>query len=202
MYRKRNEIREKIVDSAKKIFHEKGYSASINEICREAGITRSSFYNQFTSKDAILFYIMESANMPSEDAFDAIMDAPNDFERIWIMVENRLKVLEELGPEIVGAIIPLELNSSFGLIHLPDHIKDRNAKLYRKCMESGIAETLPDPEEMLQLSELSIHALIFEWARLKGSFDLRAECRRFAELTLQIREPYRTSRPTEVDFTR
>ncbi|WP_422122633.1 TetR/AcrR family transcriptional regulator [Planococcus sp. X10-3] len=56
-----NRKKQNIIDAAYALFIDKGYSAtSIQEILDEAGISKGTFYNYFTSKTECLIAIMES----------------------------------------------------------------------------------------------------------------------------------------------
>lgn len=59
---KKNEIKEKIIEAAKKEFLEKGFEkASIRTIASRAGLTKGSIYTYFESKDALFSSIVEPA---------------------------------------------------------------------------------------------------------------------------------------------
>jgi TetR/AcrR family transcriptional repressor of nem operon len=50
----KRDTREKILESARRLFNRKGYAGvSIEEIMREAGLTHGGFYRHFTGKDAL-----------------------------------------------------------------------------------------------------------------------------------------------------
>lgn len=50
----RPNVREKIVDAALVLFHERGYNASgVQDIVVQAGVPKGSFYNHFASKEAL-----------------------------------------------------------------------------------------------------------------------------------------------------
>lgn len=191
MYRKSNEIRKKISDSAMNLFQTKGYSVSISEICDAAGITRSSFYNQFSCKEDILFYLMENANAMSESNLDAFTYADNDFERLWLMVDNRLRIIDDCGPLLTKGLFQLELDQELGIIALTDTIRARCRKLYRNCITQGIVTCTQDPDKVIEYAEHMTHGIIFEWTRRGGSFDLRASSREANEVILGLREDLR-----------
>ena len=59
---------ESIVDAAFRLFADKGYDAtSVDEIAEAAGISRSSFFRSFGSKEAVIF--------PDHDALLAAVEA-------------------------------------------------------------------------------------------------------------------------------
>ena len=191
MKAKSNTIRDKIADTAMHLFKSKGYGISISEICEKAGVTRSSFYNQFSSKDDILSYLMESANDLSRNSFDDFVYADNDFERLWMLVDNRLKIIEDYKPELGKAIFKLELERDLGIISLTEPLRIRIKKLYKNCILQGIAECSYDPDLVIDYGERMTNGIIFEWVRSGGAFDLRAESRRANEMMLGLKKEYR-----------
>ena len=53
--------REKILQSAVELFMEEGYeAASVNDICKNAGVSKGSFYHYFETKQALFLTLMEN----------------------------------------------------------------------------------------------------------------------------------------------
>ena len=48
-------VRDRLLETAARLFYEKGYGATgINEVIKQAGICKASFYHHFKTKDDIL----------------------------------------------------------------------------------------------------------------------------------------------------
>jgi AcrR family transcriptional regulator len=75
-----------IVDTAKRLFSEKGYSATgLREIADKAGVSIGNIYNYFRNKEEIFNSIMDPANLiESFPDFDALLnkDFPNNLGEI------------------------------------------------------------------------------------------------------------------------
>ncbi len=190
MKKKHTEIRKKIVDTSMDLFCKKGLDVSISEICETCGITRSSFYNQFSGKEDVLIFILESANAPTETYFDEFANAENDFERIWLIVDNRLKVLELLSPAFITAGFQINPGKAFEVIGLTDILRRRHLKLYENCIRLGIASPSDNPAKVLHVTETAIMGHIILWASSNGAFDIRKEARQTAEIILKINKEY------------
>ncbi len=55
MTRRREVTRERVLDSARDVFAERGvYGGTVEEICSRAGFTRGAFYSNFADKDDVL----------------------------------------------------------------------------------------------------------------------------------------------------
>ncbi|MFP7470988.1 TetR/AcrR family transcriptional regulator [Niallia taxi] len=67
------EKEKKIIDSALKLFAQKGYSStSIQEIANDCGISKGAFYIYFKSKDSLLFAILDYYYKELVQLFDSI----------------------------------------------------------------------------------------------------------------------------------
>lgn len=64
--------REALADAACELFLEQGYEAtSVTEITRRAGLSRASFFNYFTGKSGILWFVLDQR-------VDALLEALDD----------------------------------------------------------------------------------------------------------------------------
>jgi AcrR family transcriptional regulator len=55
-------LRSRLIASARRLFGTKGYFAvSIDDLCREAGVAKGTFYNHFRSKESIWLAVVEEA---------------------------------------------------------------------------------------------------------------------------------------------
>ncbi|MCB9371784.1 MAG: TetR/AcrR family transcriptional regulator [Microthrixaceae bacterium] len=65
------ETRDAIIETAARVFREKGYeTATLGEIAEELGITRSAVLHHFTSKETLLLEVVD----PIVTALDALLD--------------------------------------------------------------------------------------------------------------------------------
>jgi AcrR family transcriptional regulator len=111
--------REKVLEAALEVFAERGYQASMGDIARAAGITRTVLYHYFDSKQALLLAVLDSqttellravAPVMSSDAtlkerareaVDAMLTFAEQHPRAWRVVfgnphEDQPEVLEAL----------------------------------------------------------------------------------------------------------
>ena len=77
-------VRQRLVETATRLFYENGYRATgINEVIREAGIAKASFYAHFKTKEDLLVTCLEQRHnqmMAQVQAF--IADARSPAERV------------------------------------------------------------------------------------------------------------------------
>jgi len=62
-----------ILEAATHVFHEKGYqSASLQDIADRVGILKGSLYHYISSKESLLFRILQDSHQDAQDLADAI----------------------------------------------------------------------------------------------------------------------------------
>jgi AcrR family transcriptional regulator len=76
------ETRARIIESAIKLFSNRGYDiASVDDICAEAGISKGAFYHHFASKQALFLSLLDRWLQTIDNAIEASKDktAPETF---------------------------------------------------------------------------------------------------------------------------
>lgn len=82
MQQRSEETRARIIESAIKLFSNRGYNAaSVDNICAEAGISKGAFYHHFESKQALFLALLDGWLQVIDDAIEASKDktAPETF---------------------------------------------------------------------------------------------------------------------------
>jgi AcrR family transcriptional regulator len=89
--------KELILDSAEKLFVEKGFTGtSINDIAAEADFSRTSIYQYFGSKEDIYLHILERYTEPLTDRLKLVTeDAPTVPEKIRAFLDELRKMKKE-----------------------------------------------------------------------------------------------------------
>jgi len=67
-----NTTRQRILEGAAKLFAEKGFTeTSVRELANEVGLNSASLYNHFSSKNAILEFMLEDYSIYNTDIFES-----------------------------------------------------------------------------------------------------------------------------------
>ena len=83
--------RDRILETARRLFHEQGYHATgISTILREAGVNSGSLYHFFDSKDALLVGVLEYyTHLLHPVVMGPVEQAAGDgIERIFVLLKN------------------------------------------------------------------------------------------------------------------
>jgi AcrR family transcriptional regulator len=100
MQQRSEETRTKILDSAIKLFSTRGFNAArVDDICKEAGISKGAFYHHFESKQALFLALLDGWLQ----AIDNAIEAPRD------------KTVPETFMQMTEAFPPIFENAGEGL---------------------------------------------------------------------------------------
>ena len=183
-----------IIDAAVKLFREHGYeNVSVNDICKEAGIARSTFYLTFASKKEIIDKILSDVRLDRDDFFGDFIAAENDFERMWILCCRYLAVTINFGPELAGALFRLELLGELDIMDTVHTVDEWFVQLTKNCQRAGVIMSNEPPEMLAPLGVDIAYYTTYEWCKRKGSFNLRQVVRRRAEALYELAPEWRMS---------
>lgn len=183
---------EALVRTSVDMFKRRGYlKVSVNEICKESGISRSSFYSVFSGKKEIITHILSTVKTDQSTTLQSFVTAENDFERMWSLCDRYLKIALDFGPELTGSLFALELEEPIGLYENVHSTNDWLTILTKKCQEQGIIRIHAAPEAIVPIATNAAYQTTYDWCRLKGGFPLEARTRRCVEIVYDVTEEYR-----------
>ncbi len=171
-----SDIRPRIVETSWRLFHEKGFGeTTINDIIREAGISKGTFYYYFRSKDNLLDtlsdvldaeYMRLAADLPEEmNAFDKL---------VQLNYEIHTFINDNIDYKLLAYLYSTQI--------IKDHsssLLDRN-RYYFRLLEQIIEEGRNKGEltDELSVSEtvkyygLEERALVTDWCMNNGNYHL------------------------------
>lgn len=175
-------LQNRITAAAVALFRKLGYEkTTVNDICREADIARSTFYLNFAGKKEIIGKILSDARLDREDFFDDFISATNDFERMWILCNRFLTVAIEFGPELTGALFRLELLQELDILDSTHKVDEWMIQLAANCQKAGVILNSEPAEVLAPIGVDIAYYTTYEWCKKKGAFPLRQAVRRREE---------------------
>ncbi len=183
-----------IIDAAVKLFRERGYeNVSVNDICKEAGIARSTFYLTFAGKKEIIDKILGDVRLNRDDFFGDFIAAENDFERMWILCCRYLDVAMKFGPELTGTLLRLELMGELDVMDTVHTVDEWFTQMTKNAQKAGVLLNAEAPEVLAPLGVDIAYYTTYEWCKRKGGFNLRQVVRRRAEAVYGLAPEWRMS---------
>ncbi len=166
----------KIINAAWKLFYEHGYdNTTVDEIIRESGTSKGSFYHHFASKDSLLgslSYIfdekykeLEVNLVASQTCFEKLMYLNHE---MFTMIENKVDL------HLLSGLLSTQLTTK-GEKNLLDYTR-YYYRLIRRIVEEGSAKgeikTDVSVSEIVKLYSMCERALMYDWCICGGEYSL------------------------------
>jgi AcrR family transcriptional regulator len=186
--RKSRNTRRNIVKAAWKLFYEQGYDdTTVEEIIRESGTSKGSFYHYFSSKDALLSSLSSVFDEKYEELMQVIEPESNAFEKLLYLNSELFGLIEStVSVELMSRLYATQLTTS-----AEKHLLDQSRtyyKLLRKIAAEGqqrgqITASL-SPAEVSRIYAMCERALIYDWCIRGGEYSLAAYARQMMPFLL------------------
>ena len=185
-------LQNQIAGAAVRCFRASGYdSVSVNDICVEAGIARSSFYRMFSSKKDVVAYLFEHTDKNQIVTVEELLAAENDFDRMWIIGDRYISIAKELGPDFIAALTKLTVSGEIDLLALAHSVDSWFIRLTRNCQKTGIIRSMEPPELLGPLFVDLVYHEHYIWCSKKGNYPIRARSRLVTEMLADVAPEYR-----------
>ncbi|WEX86396.1 TetR/AcrR family transcriptional regulator [Sinorhizobium garamanticum] len=128
-----------LIDCAQRLFFEHGYeNTTVNDVIREAGLSKGAFYHYFASKEALLEALAARMARQSLDEMRPLLDDPSldAVGRLNALFANSRRMKADMAPQ---------LKNTFNALFKPENIV-----LYHRIDEALTAVTLPFMTEILR----------------------------------------------------
>jgi len=172
--RTRRAVHAEITASAMRLFAENGFDATtVDQIAREAGISRRSFFHYFGSKEDLVLGDTVALGLAVRDALEA---RPAD-EPAWPAIRAAFQVLAEIGPQQTDPLALARLYHdapSLRARHLEKHLRWQELLAPDIQRRLGLPETSsPDPRAraFVAAALACLDAAIDAWYLSGGSAD-------------------------------
>lgn len=179
--------RERILREAAALFRRKGFNgASMQDLAEAVGITKSSLYHHFRSKQALLFEILSTTVDRETPALRTIAEAE-------LPAAERLR--RAVARHVLGLIRDLDNVACFveeGRFLAPRYReayiakRDRYERLFRRILEEGVAagEFRPVDVRVASLAILGMCNWVARWYRPDGAYAPEEIAAQFGELAV------------------
>ena len=164
-----------LFNKAVELFRKHGYdNVTIQQICRESNVTRNAFYYYFDSKEELFSSYFE--NMPNftQSLLANVLALPNDWEKLWYIVEAHMKVAENEGFSFCRAFLKVNMDGHGDLLAKYYVSETVTTPLVRNCQNSGLIRNMTEPNQLVYLATRLMAGILLTWCCKNGNFDLIA----------------------------
>jgi TetR/AcrR family fatty acid metabolism transcriptional regulator len=183
------ETRNIILTAALDLIAQKGYkSVTVHDICHKAGVSRSTFYNHFTSKEQIAVEEFQKIDNFYTDMAPKIRSKKTFAARMTAFVTQSLRHIEDIGINTIRVASYTQIGP--GMTDVPGASPQR--ALYR-IVEQLVAEAQKNGEIRTDISANRIaqtlirfiRGVIYEWCLQNGNFNLVAAGKDYVAITVK-----------------
>ncbi|TZE82437.1 TetR/AcrR family transcriptional regulator [Calorimonas adulescens] len=184
--------KKRIIETAIELFRKNGYDkVTIKDICEKSGISKSTFYYYFDSKDSIIADFKFYSDVYVEENFNKLITSSNYVEQLWNFYEMYSKPTYEAGVEISKQIFISNLHEDHHFF-APGDIKlwETEKLLIQKAQQSGQILNTASPEKLAESLIFAMEGVVLVWCIKNGDFDLFARIKQVFETILMVKPGY------------
>ena len=174
---KKSNTKSKIVSAAWKLFYDQGYdSTTVDEIIRESGTSRGSFYHYFDGKDALVGSLAYLFDEKYETLIPDIDIEGDSIELLLYLNAQLFEMIENtVDLELMKRLYATQLLTK-GEKQLLDH--DRvYYRLLRKIIlagqKNGYITTEESVNEIVKYYAFCERAILYDWCLVGGEYSLK-----------------------------
>jgi AcrR family transcriptional regulator len=172
--------KEALLNCAVGLFKEYGYdNVSINQICKTFGVSKTTFYYYYKSKDELISDLFSPANVISNETIVSILSAEDHINQLWLVMELYINYFTRAGVSMLKELYKTNLKINI-VPHSPwkIYLRDVMITLMRRAQEAGQIKNPAPVEELYESLIYLLDGINIIWAMSDGTFDVLAECRK------------------------
>lgn len=177
-----------IRETAIQLFQANGFeNVTILQICKEAGITKRTFYYHFKSKNDVLSDITDYLGIKAERLLTTMINQKMYIETLWQLMSVYCTDCQEYGPNIIKQIYILTLqNEQHKNFPYDTYLYDISLQLIKNAQKENEIENHQSPDDITFSLYHALRSVSITWAAQNGEFDLVDEFRKMFWIILNI----------------
>jgi AcrR family transcriptional regulator len=178
-----------VFEVAAEVFHRKGYdNTSMSEVAEAAGLTKAGLYHHVSSKESLLFTVLDSGLDFTESYVMKPLESIDDpLERLRTMIDLHLRlVLEERNLEVTGLLHECKTLSSSDRARI-DKRKKEYVRMTTKLI-TDVAKKFNVKDVNPKLAAFALLGMLnwtYQWYKVSGSSSREEIVENFQHIFLQ-----------------
>lgn len=181
--------RKKLFDISLKLFGKYGFdNVTIDDITKEAGVSKGSFYFHFKTKESVIIELIKEADDLYGKWYKKVDYNMDSEKKLIEMVMISLNFIQSRNSEIEAALYASQIRK--GNTHEP-FLSDWNRPIYKitekiieEAQQRGLFRTDLSARELTDIFTRMLRSMIFNWCLNAGSYDLPEDARRYLSILL------------------
>lgn len=157
----------KILETGLRLFAKKGFDkVTVDEICKESGTSKGSFYQHFSSKSTLFLVKFSEADEHYMQVFNSLPKEMDIYKKIELFVHEVMCFLnDQMGKELMKVIYSSALLSKEHTYFLN---KDRGLTIILRSLAEEVYQQHPDASEqqvenLLTMMNQAMMGMIYHW---------------------------------------
>ena len=164
--------KDRLCETAYKLFKEKGYNnVSVDDICKECGVAKTTFYYHLDSKEDTLYPFYNTVADILVGELKNIIAADNYWEQLVICYSTLLKESELLGSELTGLLYTANIKENKGSIAFRGSLDEMFVAIIEKAQEAGQILNKQPAEQIYKAFGYTYIGLEVYWCIYGEEFD-------------------------------
>lgn len=183
------ETKSKIFETAIKLFKKYGYDkVTIEDITKQAKVSKGNFYTHFSSKDSVLAEQFHYIDNYYDEVFAKVAPDVSASERLLILIRAMSEYCAHTcGIEVMRVVYASQLRDN-GKVRILNNKERRIYEHLRDIVALGKSNNefvinIPE-EQIVELLMRSARAIIYDWCLYGEDFDLVSEAQRYFKIVL------------------
>lgn len=181
--------REQIIDAAWKLFREEGFAeTTINDIIREAGISKGTFYYYFRSKDDLLDTLSEILDREYERLDHEEPEGLSCFEKLmWLNYEVHSYMEKNMDYRLLSYLYSAQIikEDFSSLLNRNRYYYKYIERIMYEGQKSGELTDQMSVSEMITFFSMGERALVTEWCMNNGRFSFGEYSKKMFPIMMQ-----------------
>lgn len=188
MSKQKQLTKRKIVNAAWKLFYKQGYdNTTVDEIIRESGTSKGTFYHYFDGKDGLLTSLSYLFDDKYEELIPGLTDDMSSIEKLIFLNKELFQMIEtSISRELLAYLYSSQLITKGA-----KHLMDQN-RLYYRLLNEIVSEGQKKGELTREMSSYEItkmyalceRALLYDWCLCNGEYALTVYAEKMMPLFL------------------
>lgn len=181
----------RIINCALTLFKEHGYNnVTIQQICKYSGVTKSTFYYHFPSKDALIEDYTDQISRSTQENFSDILVLDSNIKQLWAIFNSYTQKNYEYSASIVNQVYSSMLKTC-DEIDFPQSLSlfKTVVILIEKAQKAKEINNLAPPSDIAQNLYYASRGIVYSWGAEQGAFSLEDKLKNlFNTLLLPTKE--------------
>lgn len=187
-----NSTRDFIIETANKLFLEKGYqNVTVVDICEACDISKTTFYYHLKSKEDIILHFYDSLTHNISQHLISILSQDNYWEQLMICFESLVTEAYKYGPDFFSQMLISNLKEDYGSYDLRDELTNVAVMIIKKGQEAGQIRNKSNAEDLYKASAYAFLGHEVTWCIKNGNFDWKKEVRKAMENLYDVAPEFR-----------